>query len=86
MAVSPLTGFETLLKEARREPSQAGAQPGFGAPCSVAEEGARLREELLLKPSLAVVDGEDSQGICWLFSTVKGRGLKPCPGWAGNTD
>ena len=41
-----------------------GWRPVLGATClslsSVAEEGARLREELLLKLSLALVGGEDS--------------------------
>lgn len=55
-------------------------------PSTVAEEGTGLREELLLKLRLAVVGGEDSQGLHWLFSTVKGRNLKPCPGRAGSTD
>lgn len=56
------------------------------SPSTVAEEGARLREELLLKLGLAVVGGEDSESLCCLISTVKGKNLKPCPGWAGSTD
>lgn len=46
------------------EGGQAGAEPGLRATCvspnSVAEEGARLRENLLLKWSPAVVGSEDS--------------------------
>lgn len=56
------------------------------SPSTVAVEGTRLREELLLKLGLAVVGGEDSESFCWLVSTVKGKKLKPCPGWTESTD